>query len=62
MTADRTIAEAYEATYRGPHPGAATDGNEPSGLDTSVLPDLIAAHRGLAQNRRAGETLSLIHI
>jgi glutamate dehydrogenase len=57
MTADRTIAEAYEATYRGPHPGAATNGNEASGLDVSVLPALIAAHRGLAQRRLVGETL-----
>ena len=57
MTADRTIAEAYEATYRGPHPGAATGGNDASGLDISVLPALIAAHRGLAQQRRVGETL-----
>jgi len=57
MTADRTIAEAYEATYRGPHPGAATGGNDASGLDISVLPALIAAHRGLAQHRRVGETL-----
>jgi len=58
MTVDRTIAEAYQTTYRGPHPGAAvTSIDEPVDVDASVIPALIAAEENLARRRRVGETL-----
>ena len=57
MTVDRTIAEAYEATYRGPHPGAVPHVNEAGEAEVAVTPELIAAQRSLAHRRQAGETL-----
>jgi glutamate dehydrogenase len=57
MTVDRTIAEAYEATYRGPQPGAVPNVGESGALGPSVTPALIAAQQKLAHRRRVGETL-----
>ena len=57
MTVDRTIAEAYEATYRGPQPGAVPNVDESGALGASVTPALIAAQQKLAHRRRVGETL-----
>ena len=52
-----TIAEAYTATYRGPHPGAVpTDADAPGSI-WSVLPALMAAQERLAYRRVPGETL-----
>ena len=61
MTVDRTIAEAYEATYRGPHPGAVPNVGEAGEAGASVTPALIAAQRELAQHRRIGETLVAVY-
>ena len=47
MTVDRTVAEAYAATYRGPGPESVA----------GVPAALIDAHRELAHRRRVGETL-----
>ena len=61
MTVDRTIAEAYEATYRGPQPGAVPNVDESGALGPSVTPALIAAQQKLAHRRRVGETLVEVH-
>ena len=57
MTVDRTIAEAYEATYRGPHPGAVPHVDELGDAEVSVTPELITAQQNLARRRHVGETL-----
>jgi glutamate dehydrogenase len=61
MTVDRTIAEAYQATYRGPHPGAVPHVDEAGEAEVAVTPELIAAQRNLAHQRQAGETLVGVH-
>jgi glutamate dehydrogenase len=57
-----TIAEAYAATYRGPHGGAVptdADSADTTRFDRarSVLPAVIAAQERLAHRRQPGETL-----
>ena len=57
MTVDRTIVEAYAATYRGLHPAAVSNVDAAGEAEVSVPPELIAAQRNLARRRRVGETL-----